>query len=300
MRREWISRSIFQTCAGIVIVALAVIYLFVGTQAFSLFTRDGVSLVTFFTSAKWDGSTNFGILVYIVGSLSLIALGLILAIPLSLGLAIFVNEIAPPWLSRFMRGVIELFLGIPSVIFGILGALILVPAISRLLNYFAGGQYYRGIGIVPAAIVVAFMVMPTITTITIDALSNIPRDLREGSLALGATQWQTISKILLPASISGILTGVILGAARILGETIAVALVIGGGLDFPLRFTNIYPYAFPGSTATLTSVLIQNFGEAQPGAAVYDALWSAAFVLMIISGIMVGVSRTIAARRIYV
>jgi phosphate transport system permease protein len=299
MNRDLPGRIGFGICAGIVIVLLFVVFVFIGSQAFNTFIIDHISFQDFFLNANWDNDKHFGSGIFIIGTLWLILLGLLIAVPLSLGGAIFITEIAPPLLARLLRNVVELFLGIPSVIFGFLGLILVVPVIANIMNYLAGGKYYQGSGIIAASIIVAFMVMPTITTIAIDALRAVPQDLREGSLALGATRWQTISKTLLPAALPGIITGVILGAARVMGETIAVAFVIGGSASFPLRIIDKYPYIYIGGTSVLTTPLL-SFKEAPNGTTLYHALFTVSFTLLVISAIFVAISRAIASRRVYV
>lgn len=285
--------------AGLVIATLAAVYLFVGSQSYQTFSLSHVPLNTLLFSKDWNNS--FGSAVLIVGSLSLVALGLLLAVPLSIAIAFFITEVAPPWLARPLRSIVELFLGIPSIIFGLLGLIIVVPVVRETLDYIVGNHYYTsGKGYIAAAIVVAFMVLPTITTIAVDSLAAIPRDLREGSLALGATRWQTMTRTLFPAALPGIMTGVILGAARILGETVAVALVIGDtpslfGVDhqagpFPIRI---------GSTSVITTQIFHNFGNTVPTDDLYHVLWTLAFVLLVISGLLILASRAVTARKVY-
>lgn len=310
-----IGNNFFLVCAIIVIAVLAIVYLFVGSQAWqSFFTTTNtsdpitghaiklppISPTEFFFSTIWDNNIHFGTIFYTVGSLSLILATLVLAVPLSIGAALFISEYAPPWLRAPLRSIVELFLGIPSVIFGLIGLLFLVPHIRDILNFLVGGKEYPGNGLIPAAIVVTFMILPTICTIAIDALRAVPQDIREGALALGATRWQMIGRILLPAALPGIMTGVILGITRALGETVAVAFVIGGALHFPFGASN-NPYApvYAGPTTVMTLMLLFNFGEATAGTALYNVLWTTAFLLLVISAIMVAISRTIASRRIY-
>lgn len=303
---ETLGIGMFLSCAILVIGVLATIYVFVGAQAWQTFAqtthqRGPVSFFDFFLTTPWDANTQLGTLIYTIGSIALILATLLLAVPLSIGAAIFISEYSPGWLRAPLRGIIELFLGIPSVIFGLIGLIVVVPRVRDLLNYFAGGKVYNGFGIIPAAIVVTFMILPTISTISVDALQAVPRDLREGSLALGATRWQTIARTLVPAALPGITTGVILGIARALGETVAVAFVVGGAqhLPFALQPNNPYMPIYIGPTSVLTVLLLFNFKEASPGSSLYNALWTASFTLLLFSALLVGISRTLAARRIY-
>jgi len=145
--------------------------------------------------------------------------------------------------------------------------------------------------------VLAVMILPTVTTISIDALGALPDGLREASLALGATRWQTIRKTLLPAASSGIFTGVILGTGRAIGETLAVSYVIGGNVNnFPIKFSNFGPLVQFPPTSTITVQLLFDFQEAVSGSLDYHAIWTLAFVLLLISFLLVLASRWIASR----
>jgi phosphate transport system permease protein len=284
--------------ASIVVVVLVAVFAFIGAQSPQTFTVSHISIGTFLLSKDWINS--YGTLVLTVGSLSLVVLGLLIAVPLSLGIAFFITEIAPPWMGRILRNIVELFLGIPSVVFGLLGVIVVIPFVRSILNTIFGNPFFStGDGIFAAAIVVSFMVLPTITTISVDSLRAIPNELREGSLALGATRWQTMTKTLFPAALPGIMTGVILGAARIIGETIAVALVIGGspqifGVDF-LKNGKL----FIGTTSVMTTEIFRDFGDATPGQSIYHVIFTLSFLLLIISGILVYLSRIVTSRSVY-
>ncbi len=292
-------RIVFVASALIIILAMAMVYYFVGSQAYQTFTQSRLSAGAFFLSHTWDAEENFGILYFIIGSFALVLVSLLFAVPLSLGVAIFLSEAAPARIRSPMRKAIELFLGIPSVIFGLIGLIVVVPLLRRLMNFLAGGIFFNGFGLLPAAIVVTFMILPTIATISYDAMQAVPRELREGSLAMGATRWQTIRGIVLPAATPGIMTGVILGIARALGETVAVAFVIGNSQRLPIGLTHFYPYLYLGPTSVLTTQLLFNFKEATQGSTLYNALWTICFVLVVISGVLVAVSRFFAGRRVY-
>src|SRR5579884_2329530 len=199
MRKEWTSQTIFGACAGILVIALGLTFLLIGLNSYQTFTKSHLPLGDYFLGTSFDGHSNFGIVPLVVGSSLLVVLSLLIAVPLSVGVALFLTEVAPPWIKAPLRAVVELFLGIPSVIFGLLGLVVLVPFFANLLNnlaqFFTGAasvhgqapKFYPGSGILPAVVVISFMIMPTITTISVDALTAVPRELREGSLALGAT-----------------------------------------------------------------------------------------------------------------
>jgi phosphate transport system permease protein len=298
---ERVSHAAFAACAAFLVLAMAAIFLFVGANALQTFTVKHVNPFSFFFGTGWfPTSGEVGALVMIVGSVLVTLFAVLVSTPMSVGLAVFVTEIAPPWVQRFMQPVFELFLGIPSIIYGLLGLQILVPAIAYAYNYLVGAYLYNGFGVIAAALVLALMIMPTIATISIDAVRAVPDGLREASLALGATRWQTIYKTLLPAASPGIFTGVVLGLGRAIGETLAVSFVIGASPNsFPFHFINAFPYIAFTPTSTITVQLLFDFAEATPGTLNYDAIWTLSFVLLVIALLLVIVSRWIGSRSAY-
>jgi phosphate transport system permease protein len=301
---EQISRAIFATCAGLVIVVMASIIIFIGANAYQTFTVDHVNPLNFFFTSNWGAVYNPpqapgqpGALTLIVGSVVVTILAVLVSTPISVGVALFITEVAPTWARQLMQPVIELLAGIPSVIYGFLGLLILVPLVADVYNFFVGFQFNQGYGVIAATLVLTIMILPTIGTIAVDTLAALPNGLREASLALGATRWQTIRRTLLPAASSGIFTGVILGMGRALGETLAVSFVIGGNFNnFPIRFLPIYPYVSVSFASTLTVQLLSDFNEATEGSLNLHAIWTLAFILLIISFLLVVASRWIASR----
>ncbi|HEX6817863.1 MAG TPA: phosphate ABC transporter permease subunit PstC [Ktedonobacterales bacterium] len=288
-------------CAWLVIVVMATIFLFVCANAYQTFTVDHISPAAFFLNPVWspdDGKV--GALVLLTGSVTVTLLAVLLSTPISVGLAIFITQMAPHWARQLMQPVIELLTGIPSIIYGFLGLTLIVPLVANVYNSISGGRFSTGFGIIAAALVLAIMILPTITTITIDTLAALPGGLREASLALGATRWQTVRKTLLPAASSGIATGIVLGMGRAIGETLAVSYVIGSNANsFPLKISNVYPYVTFPPTSTITVQLLFDFGEASNPSLNYHAIWTLAFVLLVISCLLVAVSRWIAARGVY-
>lgn len=301
-RSEVVSRTVFAACAALVVVLMAGIFIFVGSNAYQTFTVDHISFGNFFFSSDWRPTEgNFvGAEALIVGTLVTTVLALLIATPLSVGLAIFVTEIAPTWARRFMQPVLELLTGIPSVIFGFLGLIILVPWIRQVITDWFGPGVSFGYGVIPAGLLLALMILPTITTLSIDALTALPVGLREGGLALGATRWQMISRTLVPAASSGIFTGVILGMGRAIGETLAVALVIGGiSNHFFFQVSPFDPNFRLTSTSSITTTLLQEFREATNGTLDQHALWTLAFLLLVISFLLVAIGRWISSRSVY-
>ncbi|MGE5486297.1 MAG: phosphate ABC transporter permease subunit PstC [bacterium] len=199
-------------------------------------TRGKFGLAFFFTRV-WDPvAGDFGALPFIYGTIVTSLLALLMAVPLGLGAAIFLSEMAPPRISDALTFVIELLAAVPSVIYGLLGVFILVPlmretvgpALAKTLGFlplFSGPSY--GVGVLTAGIVLAIMILPFIVSISREALLSVPREQREAALALGATRWETTWQIVAPYARLGIIGSVFLGLARALGETMAVTMVIG-------------------------------------------------------------------------
>jgi phosphate transport system permease protein len=171
-------------------------------------------------------SGQFGVFPMIVGTLTITALALLMAVPLSLCCSIFLAEIAPPTMRRILKPTIQALAGIPSVIYGFFGLVVLVP----FMRIHFGGT---GFSMLAASLILTVMILPTIISISEDALRSIPLEYKEASLALGATQWQTIKNVIFPAAIPGVITAIILGMGRAVGETMAVIMVAGNVAQIP-------------------------------------------------------------------
>ena len=194
---------------------------------------------------------------------------LLIATPFSLGSAIFITEISPKFGEKFYRPVVEIFAGIPSVVYGWVGLTVLVPAIKILFDRQVGHS------ILAAGLVLAVMIFPTITSVAADALHSVPKECRMAAYGLGSTRWQTIYRIVVPAAAPGIISGVILGLARAFGEALAVAMVIGQTTALP---TSIF-----STTKTLTTEIAAQMGNAMEGGEMKSALWTMALLLFAIS-----------------
>lgn len=243
-----------QACAILSIVIVALVVVFLGIRALPVVREIGLG--SFFGSTNWDpdagigfgAAGGFGALTPIGGSVVAVTLALVLSVPVALAVALAVAEVEPRLGERVIRPSVEVFVGIPSVVYGWIGLTTLVP----MLRHLAGGGN-DGSGYLAAAVVLAVMVLPTIATLSADALQALPPSLKEGSYALGATQWQTIRQVLLPAARSGILSGVVLGLARAMGEALAVALVIGDVNRLPdFAHHGLGALVQPGTTMTVT------------------------------------------------
>lgn len=193
------------------------------------------------------GQDQYGILAMIVSSVAVTFGAILLGVPLALGCAIFLAEIAPAGVQAVVRPAVQLLAGIPSVVYGLFGMVILVPLVRKL--EVPGNSGY---GLLAASIVLAVMILPTIASVAEDAIRAVPENYRHGSLALGATKWQTITQVVLPAGKSGILAGVILGVGRALGETMAMIMVIGNSVIMPQPLSGNPLTFFLSQARTLT------------------------------------------------
>ncbi len=184
-------------------------------------------VLNFIFGMDWAPTNGqYGVFPMIVGTLSITALALLMAVPLSLCCSIFLSEIAPPTMRKILKPTIQALAGIPSVIYGFFGLVVLVP----FMRVHFGGT---GFSMFAASLILAVMILPTIISISEDALRSIPLEYKEASLALGATQWQTIKNVIFPAAIPGVITAIILGMGRAVGETMAVIMVAGNVAQIP-------------------------------------------------------------------
>lgn len=225
---------------------ILLIFLFIVYNGLPILAKEG--FVPFVFGNTWNPDFEiYGILPLMVGSFVITILALVLSVPLSLGCAILLAEIAPLWARNLLRPAIDTLAGIPSIIYGLVGLVILVPFIMTNL----GGP---GQSVLACGVVLAIMVLPTIVSISEDSLRAVPRELREGSLALGATQWQMITGIVVPSALSGIVASVVLAMGRAIGETMAVIMVCGGVAKIPSSLLSpVYP---------MTAIIASEWGYA--------------------------------------
>lgn len=209
---------------------------------------QGIGPLNMLTEKVWrPGQDSYGILAMIAGS-GLVTLGSVLiGVPLALGCAVFLAEVAPRWMAGIVRPSVELLAGIPSVVYGLFGMVVLVPLVRGVE---VPGN--TGFGLLSASVVLAVMILPTIASVAESALRSVPRNYYNGSLALGATRWETIWRVNIPAARSGILSAVVLGLGRALGETIAMIMVIGNSVIMPKALTGNPMSVFLSRARTLT------------------------------------------------
>lgn len=221
-------------CAILCVVAVLMITVFVLVSALPLFKE--VKLSDFLFSTHWLPTSHenpgFGILSFIVGSLYVTFGALVIAVPLGIATAIFLAEVSPPKLTNILDNAVQLLAGIPSVIYGFFGVMVVAPMVRQ----FFGGSGYS---VMSASIVLSIMILPTIISISKVAISAVPKGYKEASLALGASKWQTIFKVILPAARPGILASIGLGIGRAVGETTAVLLVGGNAPIMPTGLTSM-------------------------------------------------------------
>lgn len=214
-------------------------------------------------------SPIFGIIPLLSGTLWVSFFAILIALPFGLAISIYLAEVAPPSVSKVLKPIIELLNGIPSVVYGFFGLAVIVPLLQQTFNLPVGESGLAG------SLVLALMALPTIITVAEDAMRNCPRTMREASLALGATQWQTIYKVVVPYSISGITSGVVLGIGRAIGETMAVLMVTGNAAVIPTSILE--------PLRTIPATIAAELGEAPAGGAHYQALFLLGVLLFFIT-----------------
>lgn len=275
-------------CATIIILATISITLFLMTKGLQAFVVNGVNPISFLTALIGTQpevkqmAPVYGALPFIFGSFAVTILSALVAAPLGVGAAIYMIEIAPSWGKRILQPVIELLVGIPSVVYGFIGLSVIVPFVRQ----YVGGQ---GFGLLAGTIVLSVMILPTVTSIATDALRTLPNGLRESSLALGATRWQTIRRVLLPAAWPMLLTAIVLGMARAFGEALAVQMVIGNARTIAESLTD--------PTGTLTTIITLNMGHTVQGSVDNNVLWSLGLILLVMSYIFIIIIRFLSSRR---
>ena len=256
--------------AGVSVLALAAIVIFLLSQALPIFAH--VSLKDFLFSTEWyptDEPPVFGIGALIAGSLACAALTTLIAVPFGVLTACAIHAGMPPALTRIVKPLIELMAALPSVVIGFIGMIILAPWLQDMFGIATGLNLFN------ASIMLAFMCVPTIASISEDALRNVPSGLREASLALGATRWETLLKVELRWAMGGIATAVMLGISRVIGETMVVLMVAGGAAIIP---ESIFDPVRP-----MTSSIAAEMAEAAVGGEHYHALYATGLVLFIIT-----------------
>ena len=246
---ESLTEKIFLISASVAVISLLLIIGFVFYKGLRPFIIEGYSFWDFIFGTQWIPSANkYGILPMIVASLGATIGALLIGVPVGILTSIFIAEIAPKKIAKIMSGAVELLAGIPSVLYGVFGLAIIVPTIQEVFNL------HKGKSLLAVIIVLAIMMLPTVITVSETAIRAVPNAYKEGSLALGASKTETIFKVIVPAAKSGIMTGVVLGIGRAIGETMAVILVAGN--------TPVIPSSIMDSVRPLTTNIALEMGYA--------------------------------------
>ncbi len=255
------------------IVFVILIFVFLAKEGSALFKT--FHLWDFIAGTLWypiSEPPKFGILPLLLGSVVVTLGAAILSVPLGMACALFIGEIAPPWLREILKAGVELLAAVPSIVIGFIGMVTLAPFVKHIF------QLPTGLTALSGSITLAFMAIPTIVSIMEDAITAVPKTYREGSLALGATRWQTIYRVVVPAASSGIVAAIMLGIGRVIGETMAVMMITGNAAVIPK--TMLEP------VRTMTATIAAEMGEAVQGSPHYFALFAIGLVLFLITFII--------------
>ncbi len=241
----------------------------------------------FFLGDEWFPTATpaplFGIVPLVMGTLWVSLAAILFALPLGMAVAIYMAELANDKVRKVLKPVIELLAGIPSVVYGFFGLVVIVPLIQQLFGLPVGETALAG------SVILAIMALPTIITVAEDSIRNVPRAVKEASLALGATQWQTIRRVVLPYSVSGIMAAVVLGIGRAIGETMAVLMVTGNSA--------IIPHGLLEPVRTIPATIAAELGEAPNGGVHYEALFLLGCILFVITLIISITAEMMAAKK---
>ncbi len=278
------------TAAGFVSAAIVLLILgFLGKESAALFMgspeEPGHSLGAFLSETRWlpiSEPPRFGLVPLALGSLVVSVGALAIAVPLGIAAAAFLSEVAPRWMREILKPAIELLAAIPSVVIGFIGLTVVAPALRDALGLRTGLTAATG------ALALAIMTLPTIVTIAEDALAAVPMSHRDASLALGANRWQTTWRVVLPAAAPGLLAAVILGAGRVLGETMAVLMVTGNAA--------VIPHTLFEPVRTITATIAAEMGEAARGSEHYHALFALGAVLYLATLVVNGAATSVLER----
>ncbi|GAB1415521.1 phosphate ABC transporter permease subunit PstC [Paludibacter sp.] len=246
----------------------------------SLYVKEllskNINAKDYFFGKEWIPTATpaplFGVLPLVLGTLLVSIMALVMAVPLGLGVAIYLSELAGENQRKLMKPIIELLAGIPSVVYGFFGLVVIVPFVQKTLQIPVGETAFTG------SVVLAIMSLPTIISVAEDAMRNTPRAMREASLALGATKWQTVYKVIIPYAKSGISAAVVLGIGRAIGETMAVMMVTGNAAVIPVSIFE--------SVRTIPATIAAELGEAPTGDAHYQALFLLGCILFVFTMII--------------
>ena len=267
---EFFIESAIFLAGTISILFVILIFIFLLKEGLALFKT--VSPWDFLMGKDWypiSDPPRFGALPLILGSIWVTAGAILISVPVGIACAVYIAEVAPRWLKEILKASVEFLAAIPSIVLGFVGLATLVPFVQKIFNLPTGLTALSG------SLMLGFMAMPTIVSIMEDALTAVPRSYREGALAMGATTWQTIWRVVLPAASSGVIAAVMLGIGRVIGETMAVMMITGNAARIP---TNLLQ-----PVRTMTATIAAEMVEAVQGNPHYDSLFAIGIVLFIIT-----------------
>ena len=252
------------------IAFVVLIFFFLAKDGLTLFKT--ISPWNFLFGTLWNPLAEppqVGVLPLFLGSVIVTLGATIISVPLGIACALFIGEIAPRWMREFLKAGVELLATIPSIVIGFIGMTMLAPVVKQLFHLSTGLTALSG------SIALAFMAIPTIVSIMEDAISAVPKSYKEGSLALGATHWQTIHRVIIPAASSGIVAAIMLGIGRVIGETMAVMMLTGNA--------SVMPQTLLEPVRTMTATIAAEMGETVRGSEHYFALFALGLVLFAIT-----------------
>ncbi len=292
-----IHRLLLLSCVTYVVAVILLLMLFLIYESAPIILKEGIY---YFVGTEWNGTDKFGIFTFIAGTALLTITTMAIAFPLSFLTAIYLSEYAPGWFVKIIRPAIELLVGIPSVVYGIFGYIILEPIFCSSINpfidqwmgfipIFRSTHTGNGLSIILSATILSVMILPTIAVLSEEALRSVPREYRNASLALGATRFETLRRLIIPVALSGIMTAFILGMMRAMGETMAIVMLMGNFKKIPTSILDV-GYA-------MTSKILNDIGENLMYPDNRSALLGIAAVLFLIEILFIGLTRIIG--RIY-
>ena len=270
VRREFLIETLIRVAGFSAIFFVILIFLFLLREGAPAFWE--VSLGNFFGQRWYPNEELFGTWPLILGSLLVTAGAVVIALPLGLATAVFVRELAPDWLREILKPLIEVLAGIPSVVLGFLGMVALAPVVREVLDVPTGLSAFSG------SLVLAYMALPTIISVAEDAIDAVPKSYRDGALAMGATHWQTIWRVVLPSARSGVIIAVMLGIGRAIGETMAVMMITGNAARIPREW-----YALFLPARTMTATIAAEMGEVAQGSTHYHVLFAVGILLFLVT-----------------
>jgi phosphate transport system permease protein len=269
-RSDFLFESLVRVAGFSAVAFVLLIFLFLLREGVPAFFE--VPLGNLFGTRWYPTFDLYGALPLILGSLLVTVTAIVIALPLGVATAVFVREVAPGWAREILKPLIEVLAGIPSVVLGFFGMTVLAPGIRQGLGMPTGLTAFTG------AVLLAYMALPTIISVAEDALDAVPKSYRDASLAMGATHWQTIWRVVVPAGRSGILIAVMLGLGRAIGETMAVMMVTGNAARMPTTLDSVFRPA-----RTMTATIAAEMGEVAQGSTHYHVLFGIGIILFLIT-----------------